>query len=206
LTEKAVLIDLHYLPSISYFNVLASPEQIFIERHENFVKQSYRNRCHINTSQGKTTLIIPLTAKHGKTSIKDVKIDHGQKWLNNHWRTIQTAYGNAPFFEFYAHDLNVVLFKKFDFLYDLNYNLLSMCLKWLKWKKPIQETMAYNQHLNDILDLRNVINVKKKDENNEHDKIVPYTQVFGNKFVTDLSIIDLVFCVGPQANKYITPS
>jgi hypothetical protein len=206
LKEKQILIESHYLPSITYFNALANASLITLEKHENFVKQSYRNRCHINTSQGQTVLTIPLTAKHGRVSIKDVRIDHTQKWLNNHWRSIQTAYGNAAFFEFYAQDLNSVLFKKFEFLYDLNYHLLSMCLKWLKWEKPIQETLAYNSDINDSLDLRDVINVKKKEENIQHVKVVPYTQVFGNKFVPDLSIIDLVFCVGPQANKYITPS
>jgi hypothetical protein len=204
--KKSAIIEVHYLPVISYFSVLKKIDTIVLEGFENFAKQSYRNRCLINTSQGSTALTVPLTDKHGKVIIKDIRIDYRQKWLNNHWRTIQTAYGNAPFFEYYSHELHDVLFKKCEFLFDLNYDLLSLCLKWLKWEKKIQETLTYSHDPSDSLDLRNVINVKKREENNVNMNDVPYTQVFGNKFVSDLSIIDLVFCVGPQANKYITPS
>jgi hypothetical protein len=197
---RSVLIELHYLPSITYFNALYKADRITLEKQENFIKQSYRNRCHINSAQGLNILTVPLTAKHGKVLITDVKIDYNQKWLNNHWRTIRSAYGNAPFFEYYSSDLHDILFKKFDFLYDLNYNLLSMCLKWLKWEKQLEETQHFNQAQEGILDLRNVINCKKEQKNLN---ATPYTQVFGNKFVPNLSIIDLVFCAGPQANQFI---
>jgi hypothetical protein len=195
-----VLIELHHLPSIAYFNVLYKANKIVIEKRENFIKQSYRNRCHINSAQGLNVLTVPLTNKHGKVLITDIKIDYNQKWLNHHWRTIQSAYGNAPFFEYYSSDLHDTLFKKFNFLYDLNYNLLSMCLKWLKWEKILTETESFNKTSEGVLDLRNVINCKKVDENL---KTIPYTQVFGNKFVPNLSIIDLVFCSGPRANNFI---
>jgi hypothetical protein len=197
---SSVLIELHYLPSVAYFNALYKADAIFLERQENFIKQSYRNRCHINSAQGVSVLTVPLTEKHGKVLITDVKIDYNQKWLNNHWRTIQSAYGNAPFFEYYSSDLHDTLFKKFNFLYDLNYNLLSMCLKWLKWDKSLLETQTFNKAPEGILDLRDVINCKKEDKNI---RVTPYTQVFGNKFVPNLSIIDLVFCSGPQANEFI---
>jgi hypothetical protein len=197
---RSVLIELHYLPSIAYFNTLYKVDKIILERQENFIKQSYRNRCHINSAQGLTVLTVPLTDKHGKVLITDIRIDYNQKWLNNHWRTIQSAYGNAPFFEHYSSDLHDILFKRFDFLYDLNYNLLSMCLKWLKWEKSLAETETFNKAPEGILDLRNVINCKKEEKNLN---AIPYTQVFGNKFVSNLSIIDLVFCTGPQASSII---
>jgi hypothetical protein len=206
LGAESAIIEIHYLPAISYFSALKNIDTIILERFENFAKQSYRNRCLINTSQGLAPLTVPLTDKHGKVFIKDIRIDYSQKWLNNHWRTIQTAYGNAPFFEYYSSELHEILFKKFEFLFDLDYHLLSLCLKWLKWEKIIQETLTYNHSMSDCIDLRNVINVKKRDENIVDRSVVPYTQVFGNMFVPDLSIIDLVFCTGPQANKYITPS
>src|SRR5688572_25723175 len=134
---SAVLIESQYLPPIAYFAALQSCDEIILESHEHYIKQTFRNRCAINTSQGRVDLIVPLTSKHGKTVISDVRIDYTQKWLNNHWRTIQSAYANAPFFEFYADDLHQVLFKKHEFLLELNGELLSMCLKWLKWPTPV---------------------------------------------------------------------
>ncbi|HEU5289727.1 MAG TPA: WbqC family protein, partial [Cyclobacteriaceae bacterium] len=129
----AILIDLHYLPSIPYFTVLSSAEKIIIEKNEHFEKQSYRNRCHILTSQGVERLIVPLTSRSGKVLITEVRLDYSQKWLNNHWRAIESAYRSSPFFEYYADDLHTILFKKNVFLYDLNFELLTICLKWLKW-------------------------------------------------------------------------
>jgi len=200
-----LLIELHYLPSIPYFVALQAAEKIVLEKHEHYVKQSFRNRCYILTSQGVERLVVPLTEKNSKSVITDIKIDYSQKWLNNHWRAIESAYRNAPFFEHYAEDLHLILFKKHPYLYDLNREILTICLKWLQLQTPVEETMAYeknppaNHH-----DMRNLIHAKKQELMPNYYQPIPYTQVFGNKFVQGMSIIDLVFCEGPNARSVIT--
>lgn len=208
---SSCLIELHYLPSVQYFATLAKYKIITLERHEYFVKQSYRSRCLINTSQGSQTLIIPLTGKHNagtdgqfKNLITEVRIDYSQKWLNNHWRSIQSAYAKAPFFEYYSDALHSILFKQYPYLYELNMNLLTLCLKWLRLDVQIQESLAYTKDVQvDTVDLRNAISAKKRGLINAEPHFKPYTQVFGNAFVNDLSIIDLIFCTGPQALTYL---
>lgn len=201
---NAALIETHYLPSISYFSAIQPFEKIILEKHEFFVKQSFRNRCLINTSQGRDALIIPLTSKHGKTAVCDVRIDYSQKWLNNHWRTLQSAYGNAPFFEYYADDFHGILFSKFEFLYDLNFHLLSLCLRLLKMKKVVEESDHYIKNAESgVFDLRNVINAKNPTGSNKYYKAVEYGQVFGNMFVKNLSLVDLIFCTGPEAGSLV---
>lgn len=201
------LIELHYLPSIAYFSALHTAEKIIIEKHEHFTKQSYRNRCHILTAQGVERLVIPLTSKHGKVLITDVRIDYSQKWLNNHWRTIESAYRSSPFFEFYADDVHKALFKQQNFLYDLNFELLTMCLRWLKLNVTLQESMAYEKTPADgVIDMRNVINAKKNEHQVNYFEPVAYPQVFGNKFAEGLSLIDLVFCEGPNSGKVVVAS
>jgi hypothetical protein len=199
-----ILIEAHYLPSISYFSALSRADRIILERHEYYVKQSLRNRCYINTVHGKQMLTVPVTAKHGKTHITDARIDYRQKWLNNHWRTIQSAYGKAPFFEHYRDDLKGILFRKHQYLFDLNYELLTICLKWLNWGTDLGGSLAYQKSPESPLtDLRNRINVKKSETGNNYHNTVPYKQIFGNKFVAGLSLIDLVFCEGPEAGRMI---
>ncbi len=208
---SSCLIELHYLPSVQYFATLAKYQVITIERHEHFVKQSYRSRCLINTSQGPKTLIVPLSGKHNagangysKSLITDVQIDYSQKWLNNHWRSIQAAYAKAPFFEYYADALHAVLFKQYPHLYELNWSLLTLCLKWLKLDIQIQESLAYEKEAGSgVLDLRNAISAKNKGLSKVEPHFKPYTQVFGNAFVNNLSIIDLIFCTGPQSLTYL---
>ena len=171
------------------------------------MKQTFRNRCRINTSNGEKHLIIPVISSRQERRIIEVRLDFTQKWLNNHWRTIQSAYGKAPFFDHYSDDLHQILFKKVGFLYELNYMLLSMCLKWLNWDIPLKETEYYAQSMpNDVLDLRSAINPKKLEQCHQFYYPVTYNQVFGNTFVENLSLIDLIFCEGPEASKIIQAS
>lgn len=145
-------------------------------------------------------LNVPITSKHGKVMITDVKIDYDQKWLTPAWRKLQSAYGRAPFFEYYADELHAVLFKKFTFLFDLNLELLSLCLKWLKQNILIAQSSQYEKEIfQPVYDFRNQINPKMSKVPNKYSKVVIYPQVFGNNFVPDLSLLDLIFCMGPDA-------
>ncbi len=202
-----MLIELQYLPSVPYFSSLNGVDTLILEKHEHFVKQSYRNRCHVLSAQGVERLVVPLTSKHGKVLITEVRIDYTQKWLNNHWRTIESAYRNAPFFEFYADDLHTILFKNYTFLYDLNFELLTICLKWLKLDVTFQESMTYEKiPAEGVVDLRNVIHAKKPEQSARYFQPGAYPQVFGNKFAAGLSLIDLVFCEGPNSHRVVASS
>jgi hypothetical protein len=201
------LIDLHFLPSLEYFSVLQKFDHIILEKHEHYVKQSYRNRCYINTSNGTRVLTVPLTEKHGKVFVKDVRIDSSTKWQNIHWRTLQSAYKKAPFFEHYEDQLHKLIYKDHQFLFDLNHSFLSFCLISLKSGLKVSESVSYEKNLNStILDLRSVIQAKKGYSERSYYRPIPYTQVFGSKFVPNLSLIDLLFCEGPNAGKLIQAS
>lgn len=204
---SSLLIELHFLPAIEYFCALQSFDEIILERQENFVKQTFRSRCHILGSGGTSRLIIPLVAEHRKTPITDVRIDYNSRWHVTMWRTVESAYAKAPFFEHYAGDLKAELFAQHETLYTLNRNLLSMCLKWLRWQKQISESVAYEKTVPaGVLDMRNVISAKKDFRDREIYRPAPYQQVFGSNFAPNLSLIDLVFCEGPNATALIKAS
>lgn len=197
------LTEIQYLPPISYFLQLVRFESVIIEKHEHYVKQTYRNRCCINSAQGTDRLVVPVE-RHGKILIPEIRIDYRQKWLNRHWRAIQSAYGKAPFFEFYSPGLREILFRNYEFLYTLNMALLSLCLKWLRLDISVAESDRYEKEpQNTVIDLRNTLNPQKSAEWAESNFPLSYTQVFGRKFVPDLSVIDLVFCMGPEAGLMI---
>lgn len=197
---KIGLIEPHYLPNLEYFCALLPFDKLVLEKHGHFVKQSLRNRCHINTAQGPSRLVVPLTAKHGKVAFKDVRIDYTGKWQNNHWQSILSAYAKAPFFEHYAPELHNIIYRDFVFIFDLNRHVLSFCLNSLGLRKELSETEEYQTEAGlQICDLRSQIISKKPYSNRAFYQPQPYYQVFGNAFASNLSLIDLLFCEGPNS-------
>jgi hypothetical protein len=202
-----LVIEPHYLPCLAYFAVLQGFDKILLEKQEHYAKQTYRNRCYINTEHGRDALIVPLTQKHGKVPLKDVRIDYGQKWLNNHWRSIESAYRKAPFFEYYAADLERVMYSKHESLYILDRELLTLCLKWLRLTIEVEETLAYEEkYPKEFCDLRSFITPKNDINIRKVYQPVRYLQVFGNAFADNLSVLDLVFCSGPEAGRILRDS
>lgn len=200
---RTVLIETQYLPPISYFVRLAAFDTVVLEKHERFPKRTCRNRCYINSAQGVDRLVVPVV-RDGRSTTGKVRIDYAQKWLTRHWRAIQSSYGKAPYFEHYGPVLRDVLFMKYDFLHELNKALLSLCLDWLGLAIPILETSQYEKTPSEgVMDLRNTIIAKKSTELQETDFPLKYPQVFGSKFVPNLSVVDLIMCTGPDAGRLV---
>jgi hypothetical protein len=177
-----------------------------IERHENFARQTYRNRCHILTAQGLGKLTVPVTTD-GKVKIADVEIDRSVRWQDRMWRSIESAYAKAPYFEHYADELRAELFYDGRYLYEMNFRLLSLCLKWLKWQKPVLETLVYEKNPPPThTDLRSLISAKKDYLQRDFYRPVRYQQVFGKEFSPNLSLLDLVFCEGPYGTTLVKGS
>ncbi len=205
--DMECLIEAHFLPSIEYFCALQQHDKIILEKHEHFNKQSYRNRCYILTSQGRERLSIPVKAAHQKILITDVQIDYTTRWQSNLLRTLESAYAKAPFYEHYAGDLRKEILSGHKHLFDLNVHLLSMCLQWLGWDLTHSESVSYQKDPGtNVNDLRDVISAKSEFSSRSFYTPHPYQQVFGNNFAPCLSIVDLVFCVGPEATTVMRAS
>ena len=199
-----ILIDLHFLPSLEYFCVLSRFDHIRFEKHENYVKQSYRNRCYVNTTQGVEMLSVPLTNKHGKVPYGEVMIDYSTRWQNVLWRTIESAYRNSPYFEHYSDDLHKIIYSNESSIFDLNLELLSFCLASLKWSKELSVTSHYEKIVNKpFSDLRSTITTRNTYIAREFYRPTPCYQVFGNSFEENLSVLDLLFCAGPKAGRIL---
>ncbi len=199
-----ILIDLQYLPNTLYFSLLAKADKIVIEKAEHFVKQTFRNRTHILTANGVDTLSIPLLGSQKKIKMDEIKIDYNQKWANRHWRAIKSAYGKAPFFEHYADYIQQQIYANHETLFELNLNLLTICLKFLQIDTPILFTSTYQKTVDSsLIDLRSSIHPKTAFTSSLKIEYTSYQQVFGNSFVQELSILDLLFSEGPNAGSII---
>ena len=118
---NAVLLSTTYFGPIQWYQKLYRADETWIEQHEHFIKQSYRSRCIIATTQGTQALTVPVERDLlNSQSIKDIRIsDHGN-WRHLHWNALQSAYGESPFFEYYEDDLRPFFEKRWTFLFDFN--------------------------------------------------------------------------------------
>lgn len=192
-----MIFSLHYLPSINYFSELLFQEEILWSSNEKYLKQSYRNRTYILGAHKIETLIIPVHASSLKTDMKDVTIDNHSKWQRTHWRTIEAAYKKAPFWEHYEDYFRDIFDKKANFLVDFNVSLLTTCLAAANINTPLcrKEVVGSNQ----LFDLK----AKKRDVSHPNYGQVRYIQNFGNDFVPNLSILDMLMCTGPETRGFL---
>ena len=144
-----LLTELHYHPPAALFAALMHADGLLLEAHEHYRKQTYRNRCLIRTAQGVQPLTVPVIDgnRAEKVSIADIEIDYRQNWIHRHWRTLQTAYGNSPYFEYYADYLHDIYVSKPALLFDLNLQFLRLLLKCFRLTLPLQLTTEYHASL-----------------------------------------------------------
>ena len=202
-SDNSLIIEAQYFPPIEYFKQFVQFPYVVIEAHENYQKGSYRNRCHIANSTGVQVLSVPLRkGKNAKQPIREVAIADDMDWQKQHWQSIRTAYGSAPFWEHYAPQLEPFFLKKWGYLFDLNITILETFIKILKLKNAVNISFSndYNVHFTEGVDFRNKISPHKNTL--EFEK---YAQLFQERtgFIPNLSILDLVFCTGSQAMSVI---
>lgn len=201
---KEILVSLPYFGPISQFKELVQSDKIWVEKEDNFQKQTYRNRMYIYGANGKLSLNIPI--KHvSKTQLKvhqkykEVKIDNEDKWQGIHWKSLKTAYQTSPFFEFYEDELAPLFSKKYERLYDFNEACFKTLLNCLQLDLNYNITSEYLKSPTEVIDLRHLSNAKNAIS------VPQYMQVFQEKygFLSNLCILDLLFNEGPNAVTYL---
>ncbi|UOG76109.1 WbqC family protein [Hymenobacter tibetensis] len=215
-----LLFESQYHPPTTFFTGIIGAEALRLEAQEHYRKQTYRNRCLLLTAQGVKPLTVPVVDgnRSEKVKTKDIEIDYRQNWVHQHWRTIQTAYGGTPYFEYYADYLHDIYVQKHTYLFDLNLAFLRFYLRCLRLRTPVELTTDYfptyptttsaphtvDQLSNTVVDCRDSLTPKVSVALEPDRKSVrPYAQTFGKDFVPGLSILDLLFMQGPAAGNFL---
>lgn len=202
MSNQKPVFSIQYLGNICYYYLIQQYAEISVETTEHYIKQTFRNRTVILTANGLMPLIIPVIHKSSKEPIYQKEICYKEKWYKKHFNAILSAYKNASYFDFYADELLQFLQQTDEkYLFQFNLNYLNKIFSVLGIKTKVLLTETYEKHYNK--DFRNYFDnpfhlpecLKK-----------PYIQVFNDRFSfqKNLSILDLIFNLGPDAKEYIS--
>lgn len=175
--EARRLLPVTYFGPVSWYRQLVRAGLAAIDNTENYVKQTTRNHCIIGTANGPQKLTVPVAITHHPTAITQVRLSDHDNWRQKHWNAIATAYGQTPFFDYYADDLRPFFEQRqWEYLFDFNMDITRKMLE--------------------LLDIGDV-GVEREAR--------PYWQVHQQRtgFLPDLSILDLLCNQGPESVFYL---
>ena len=208
--QQHVLLSTTYFGPIQWYQKLYRAESVLVEQWESFQKQTYRNRCLIATTQGIQALTVPVErgnatsqVRHLSTMlIKDIRISNHGNWRHLHWNALQSAYGESPFFEYYQDDVRPFFEKRWDFLLDFNEQIRQTLCELI----DIQPRVAFTEDYQPLADNDYREAISPKHTAPDPDFVPrPYYQVYQQKhgFLENLSILDLLFNMGPESIFYL---
>ena len=195
------LLSTTYFGPVQWYQKLNRYDKILIERHDSFIKQTYRNRCVIATPNGPLALTVPTKpqTQTGETEISD----HGN-WRHVHWNALKSAYGESPFFEYYADDIKPFFEKRWDSLHDFNLGICRAVCRLIDIEPDISLTDHYitpeEARERGIDDYRDAIRPKHPIPDPSFEP-KEYYQVYKQRhgFLPNMSILDLLFNMGNES-------
>ena len=198
-----IIIHPTYFPNIFSFKTIINSTNILFEVNDYYVKQTLRNRTSIHAANGKLNLSVPVKfSSTKKEKYKDIKICYDSNWQKIHLKSIETAYKNSPFYDFFEDYFINFYNKKEKFLVDLNFSSIRLIFEILEKELNCNFTNEYLEKYVDLTDYRTLLTNKNF---NEKVNFKNYTQVFQEKngFIENLSSIDLIFNKGLDFEDFI---
>nr|WP_233151439.1 WbqC family protein [Mycobacterium lehmannii] len=219
------ILQSNYIPWRGYFDLIAFVDEFILYDDAQYTKNDWRNRNRIKTRQGWQWITVPVVKRFGQ-KISETMID-GDHWASKHWRTLEFNYSAAPYFAEVAEWLApIYLQEEHDYLALLNRHLLEAICDYLNISTNLTKSSDYELSEGKTEKLvylcrqagateyvsgpaaRSYLDEPVFEECGievswfDYDGYQEYPQLWG-EFVPAVSIVDLLFNVGPNAPDHL---
>ena len=225
--KRVAIVQSSYIAWKGYFDLIRAVDEFILLDEVQFTKRDWRSRNRIKTKDGLHWLSVPVrtSGRRFQTIAETILVDHA--WARRHWLTIESAYARAPYFGAYAGPFeHLYVAARFDRLSEVNHAFTVAACRALEITTPITWSSDYSARAgrNDrLIDLcvqagatdylsgpraRGYIDeaafaaagvsVNFADYSGypEYDQLYP-------PYEHAVSVLDLLFCVGPAARDYM---
>lgn len=223
--KRVAILQSAYIPWKGYFDIIHDVDEFIFLDDVQYTRQDWRNRNRIKTADGPAWLTIPV-GTNLKRRICDVELP-STSWPRQHWSRIEASYRTAPFFETYRPLFErIYLDEKWMTLSEWNQHLIRTIAAVLGITARFRDSREFqsrSRRLDRVLDIlrdadadvyvsgpaariyieperfaRERIELEWKSYDGYPEYAQPYPP-----FAHDVTILDLLFQVGPDAPRYI---
>jgi len=225
--KRVAILQSSYIPWKGYFDLMRRVDEFIFYDDAQFTRRDRRNRNQIKTKDGLLWLTIPVHVKGRFTqAIKDVVISDAG-WGDNHFRTIAAAYARAPFFRAYR-DMIEDLYRgsTASHLSDVNRRFIDAFVALLGIRTKLSWSMDYTlpdgrverlvslckqagataylsgPAAKDYIDPKLFADAAIDLSYIDYAGYPEYAQLYP-PFTHHVSLVDLIFNVGPAAPQYL---
>lgn len=159
---------------------------------QTYRKQRNFNRAYILGGNGIDILTIPVTYEGMFPKVSEVRISYQQNWQKQHLKKIFYAYKNSAYFEYYWHIIERVYQNTPKYLWEFNYG----CAEAIREILQLSDFQITEEYVPKIA-------FSYRIEETPRVRFPEYFQLFAQKFIPNLSFLDLVMNLGVEAKFYL---
>ena len=171
------------------------------------LKGGFHNRMCVASGSGPLLLSIPLEGGRSQhRPLKEVRIANRYSWQDNHWKALTSCYNRSPWFGHYREGLETLYHTRFDYLCDWD----LACLKWVQDRLGLGQEIGTTKAWFKRYDSAEYEDCRRGGDAGDPGQLTSrpqrrYPQVFEERtgFLSGLSVLDLLFCMGPEAVDYL---